>query len=509
MVNSTGISFSGLASGLDTQAIIQQLVALEQIPIQLIEQKKAKEQDKLDKLESFGDKVKALQTAAEKLSTPEDFFAWAVETSDPSVATISATGGAQSGAHTLEVLQLAAIDRWAFDEVADPDADLASADGQELAFEVGGTQYSVTVTAAASSLNDIADDIEDAAGGAVTAEVINTGTEGAPAYRLVLASKEPGEDNRITSITTDIAGLGITYSAPDANGEPTSDSNLTVGQNAQALIDGLPVERSSNDLSDVFEGLEINLLSTTETDTPITFTVDPDKEKIRENIDGFLSAYNSVVSFINQQSTFTPAEEEGEAGTSGPLFGDPILSTVRSNINRALFDVDLDDVTSDVEGYSTLALVGIEQGNDGTLSIDDTVFDEKLAGDIDLLADLFLDSDGFDNGDADPNTDEFYTDTTADSGLAASLVREIERMFGSYEGPVDPVTGERVTLDALFDLKEDTIRDAMARFDDQIDTMEQRLEGFERNLVMRFARLEELMGALNAQGAALQNAFLS
>ena len=36
--------------------------------------------------------------------------------------------------------------------------------------------------------------------------------------------------------------------------------------------------------------------------------------------------------------------------------------------------------------------------------------------------------------------------------------------------------------------------------------MEQRMEGFERNLVMRFARLEELMGALNAQGAALAGA---
>ena len=36
--------------------------------------------------------------------------------------------------------------------------------------------------------------------------------------------------------------------------------------------------------------------------------------------------------------------------------------------------------------------------------------------------------------------------------------------------------------------------------------MERRLDDFEEDLVLRFARLEELMGSLNAQGAALLNA---
>ncbi len=506
MVNSTGISFSGLASGLDTQAIIQQLVSLERIPIQLIEQKKAAEQDKLDKLDEFGTKVKALKTAAETLSTVDDFFAWKVDNTDSSVATINATGGAQAGSHSLEVLKLASVDRWAFDAVSDPDTDLASADGQQLTFDIGTTSYSLTVNASSSSLNNLASAIEDMAGDVVNAEVVNTGTSTSPQYRLVLSSKDSGEDNRIANIATDIAGLSITYSAPDANGDPTSANNLTVGNNAQAIIDDLQFERSSNDFSDVFTGLEINLLSTTPANTPITFTVDSDKEAIRENIDTFISAYNDVVGFINTQSTYTPSETEGEAGTTGALFGDSILSTVRANIDRALFNVDPTVVSNDTQGYSTLSLIGIKQGNDGTLSIDSTVFDEKLANDVDLFGDLFVDSDGFDNGGADPNTSAYYEDTTADSGLAASLVREIDRMFGTYEGDIDPNTGERVSLDALFDLKESTIRSSMSRFDDQIATMEQRLEGFRRNLVLRFSRLEELMGALNAQGAALSGA---
>ncbi|MDA1263457.1 MAG: flagellar filament capping protein FliD [Planctomycetota bacterium] len=507
MVNSSGISFSGLASGLDTQAIVKQLLALERIPIQLLETKKQTAQKKLDKLGDFGAKLKDLQSKADNLATTDGFYAWAVQSSDPSVATINATGGAQSGVHTLEVLELAAVDRWAFDAVIDPSTDLATADGQQLVFEVGTTQYSLTINQSQSSLNEIASAIEDMVGDDVNAEVINAGTAGNPKYRLVLSSGQPGEDNRIANIVTDIPGLGLTYTPPDANGDPTSANNLTVGSNALVLVDDLPVERTTNDLSDVFEGLEINLLSTTEVGQPITFSIDPDKESMRENIDAFISSYNDVLGFINTQSSFTPAEEDGEAGTAGELFGDPILSRVRSTLNRALFYANVEDVANDTQGYSTLSLVGIKQGNDGTLSIDETRFDEKIAENIHLFADLFVDSDGFDNGDAEPNTEEFYTDTTADSGLAATLSREIDRMFGTYDGPIDSDTGDHIVLDALFDLKEDTIRDSMKRFDSQIETMERRLEGFERNLVLRFARLEELMAALNAQGAALSNAF--
>jgi flagellar capping protein FliD len=167
-----------------------------------------------------------------------------------------------------------------------------------------------------------------------------------------------------------------------------------------------------------------------------------------------------------------------------------------------LFDVDPDVVLNDTAGFSTLSLVGINTTNDGKLEIDDAVLEAKMSEDLEAFADLFVDYDGFDNGGAPPNTPGFYEDQTADAGLAALLVREIDRMFGSYEGPVDPLTGENIQLDALFDLKEDTLHADIDGFNDQIESMERRLDAFERNLVLRFARLEELMGSLNAQGSA-------
>ena len=107
---------------------------------------------------------------------------------------------------------------------------------------------------------------------------------------------------------------------------------------------------------------------------------------------------------------------------------------------------------------------------------------------------------------AEPNTPDFYVDTTADSGLAATLMRSLDRLLKSSDGPiVDPMTGERLVLQGLFDAKDDTLADKIKRFDDQIEAKERRLEFVEQNLVRRFAALEQIMGRLQAQGAALNS----
>ena len=62
-----GIGIGGLGSGLDTNAIISQLVKLETIPINQLAGKKAVEQDKLAKIGEFKNLVKDLQSKAKQL----------------------------------------------------------------------------------------------------------------------------------------------------------------------------------------------------------------------------------------------------------------------------------------------------------------------------------------------------------------------------------------------------------------------------------------------------------
>lgn len=494
-MSGNGISIAGLGSGLDTAKIVQQLVALERFPITALENQKKGVQDKISTLGTFKGLVRDLQTKAKLLAVKKDFLTYRVNASEEGVATFSASGSATAGSHTLRVDSLAAVDRWAFNGVASRTADLATGAGEQISFDIDGTNYSLTVQPDQSNIDEIAAAINTLAGDDVTASVVNTSTTGSPSYKLVLTANESGEDNRISNLVSTVGGLSITWAAPDGDDVAQSANNITVGTNAVAVIDGLRVERETNDFGDVLAGVGITATAADDTKT-ITFTVEPDNTAIKKKVKEFVDAYNKVVSFVNTQNTYTE-----DAGPSGDLFGDPILRSVRSSIDQALFGVDLATVEADTAGYSTLSLVGIRRQNDGTLLVNESDLEDKLTSDIGAFADLFVDLDGFDNGGALENTPGFDVDLTADSGLAAKLDRAIAKMFASTR------VSEELVVKGLFDNRSDTYGRDILRLNKQIDAKQVQLDRFEDALVLRFARLEELIGGLNAQGASLAAAF--
>jgi len=481
-------TFGGLASGLDTNTIIQQLMAIERLPILQLEAQRANEQSRLDLLGTLSGLVKDLQTRAAALSSAEGFLSYTASVSHEGIVNVTATGEAQSGSHSILVQALAQADRWAFDGVLDASANLASADGESVSFTVNGTNYDVALTAASSSLYDISNAINEAAGDDVTASVVNAGTSSAPDWQLVIASDETGEDFAVSGLTSSVAGLSV-------DGTVGSSNHVSVASNAIAIVDGITIERSGNSFDDVIEGLAIDLLSADPTQE-VTIQVGADSEAITGRIQDLVDAYNDVVGFINEQNAYSEDD-----GAGGALFGDNILSHVKRTIDDALFNVDIATVQADTEGYSTLGLIGIDRENDGTLSIDSDQLTAKLEGNLEALVDLFADLDGFDNEGAAVNTPGYYVDSgTADSGLAATLDRAIDSMFGI----LDNIGG--TTINGIFDSRTNAINARIERFSDRIEARETYLIQYEERLVRRFTALEELMSGLNAQGMALQNA---
>ena len=481
-------TFGGLASGLDTNTIIQQLISIERLPIQKLEAQKATEQSRLDLLGTLSGMVKSLQTSAAALGSTDSFLSYTASVSHEGIANVSTTGAAQSGSHTLLVEQLAQADRWSFDGVSDPSVDLASADGEAVSFSVNGTSYSVPVTAADSSLYDISAAINLTAGDDVTASVVNAGTQSSPDWQLVIASDETGTDFAVTGLSSSVAGLTL-------DGTIGGPNHVSEASNAIVVLDGITIERTTNSFDDVLEGVSIDLLSA-DASQVVTIQVGADNEAITGRIQDLVDSYNEVVGFINEQNNYT---EEGGAG--GALFGDNLLAQVKRSIDSALFDVDIATVQADTEGYSTLGLIGIDRGNDGTLTIDSEKLGAKLDGNLDAIVDLFADLDGFDNAGAAENSPGYYVDSgTTDSGLASSLDRAIDAMFGI----LDNVGG--TTINGIFDSRKDSINARIERFNDRIEARETYIVQYEQRLIRRFTALEELMSGLNSQGAALQNA---
>ncbi len=472
------IQFGGLASGLDTAAIIEAVLNAERFPIQLLQQDKEDEEKKLSLIGTLKGHVQSLRDKAEELSSLGGFLSHKITPSIEGVASFSVIGTPAPGAHTLKVTQLAAASRFTFtDLVTDPDTDLGAGD---LDFDIDGTHYTLSVAANDSSLNEIKDALNSLAGDDITASVVNVGTSSSPQYQLVIAGDETGQSNGILNLTSSVTGL------TDAN-----KVELTTAQNASVEVDGLTVERETNTFDDVVEGLSFSAQAA-DANTTISFNTEIDSDGIKTKVQELVDAYNEVMGFINDQNTFSE-----EDGVGGQLFGDSMLRSVRSTISNALLNVDIATVIADTTGFSTMSLLGIGLQSDGTLSIDETKLDAKLAEDPDAFADLFVDTDGFDNGGAAVNTSGYFVDQTADDGLFDNLFRAIDQAVEDLE------LADGSTISGLFELREDSTRDNIERFDDRIQILEDRLVQTEDRLVAQFSALEELMAGLNSQSAFL------
>jgi flagellar hook-associated protein 2 len=454
-----GIQFGGLASGLDTGAIIDAILLAEGRTLRSVQNRKEDEQKRLTLLGTFEGLLNTLRDKARDLQSAGNFFAHELSVGEEGIASFTLSGSAVAGAHTLEVLSLAAADRYAFAGVADPEAALG---GGTLSFSYGATPYSVSV-AAGSSLIDVAKAINDAAGDDVTATIVNTGTASSPAYQLVLAGDDTGADFTITGLTSSVTGL-------------SGATRVSTASNASAIVDGLAVQRSSNLFSDVLPGISFTVLRTTE--APLSFTVDVDTEGIQANVQEFVDAYNAVVEFMNDQNSFSI-----EDGAGGELFGDSALDTVRSTLRRALFSVDIGTVVADQEGYTTLGLLGIDVQTDGTLEVDSTQLAEKLNGNLDLFSEFFR--------------REGTAVDHSDKGL-----------FGRVDGMLDDLLDNSTTpsgarVDGLIAGRKSSLQRQVANYDKDLTRLEERLDLLEQTLVQKFATLERLMAGLQSQQAFL------
>jgi flagellar hook-associated protein 2 len=161
---------------------------------------------------------------------------------------------------------------------------------------------------------------------------------------------------------------------------------------------------------------------------------------------------------------------------------------VRGTLYNTLFGQTALQVQNDPNGFGTLTLLGIKGDRDGLLAIDAAVMNAKMDEDLAAFAELFVDSDG--------------SGTTGgpDTGLAQSLVDEIDRITKGYTDP-----GSGTFYKGLFDNRQEALTSAIDRIDDEITRREDRLDAYEQQLIARFTALETVMAQLNAQQAYLAN----
>jgi len=460
------IQFGGIASGLDTGAIVDALLSVERLSISRLESRKQEQNSRLSSIGTLEGLVKKLKSAAEELSNGADLFSYDVSLGAEGFAAIEVSGDAQTGSHELAINTLATTARFVATGVGDATADVGTG---SISFDYQGTGYDIQVTEA-STIVEVADQINEEAGDVVTATVINTGTENNPSYELLLSGKETGSDAEVENLT--VTGL-------DDQGT-IGFTRLQAAEDATLTLDGVAITRSSNQFSDLIDGYSFTLQKVTDAGSPLTFGAEIDTEGTVANLQKFADAYNDVMTFINGQSSYSE-----ESGTGGVLFGDVILGRVRTEIYNGLFSANIADVIADTTGYSTLSVVGFDVGVDGTISLDSAVLADKIKEDPTAFQNLIGGSIEYPAGSGE----------TVD-GLAGRLAQAIENMTDNQ------VVGDE-SYEGIFGARKDAINSAIKVFDRQIEVEEFRLEKFEESLITRFSALEELLAGLQSQQAFL------
>lgn len=394
------INFSGLATGIDTGAMIDALVKVERRPIDLLESQMSGLEFKLSLFNDLSSKLAALNTAAGKLSTSASFFVKKASSSNDAVVSATAGSNAVAGNHTVTVNSLARSATQASVNFASSTSNVRQG---TLAITVGTTTTNVVVDGTNNTLAGLRDAI-NSSGAAVTASIVQVD---ATNYRLVVTGKNTGAANAVTldetGLTTGsdpLPGFTVTQAATDAS--------LTV--------DGLAITRSTNIVSDVLTGVTLDLKGLSATDIQVTIT--NDNAAIKTQINDFVKAYNDVMTFIQEQTKY-----DSKNKTAAPLIADSTMQSVQSLVRMALG-------TSVGGTPATVTDLGFTTNTDNTITVDDVKLTDALTNNAAGVSNLFIDAV---NGVAAKITASVDTLTLPSSGILTARIKGTQDSIDDIE----------------------------------------------------------------------------
>lgn len=423
------ITASGVGSGIDVEGIITQLMEFERQPMQALADKKQKLNVELSAFGKVKSAMSELASAAQTLGKRTSLAPYVATSSDEEVITVEASESALAESHDIEVLALARQHRMTSDAYASGDAAVAQ---KTRTFTSGDNTFEVTTDSSNSTLTGLRDAINDSAENtSVDASIINA--DGGS--RLVLTARVAGTANTIK-----VTGTGLFAQA--------EFSDLSTASDAELIVDGFTVTRSSNEISDVISGVTISLAGLGEA----SMQTERDQEGLRENLNAFVEQYNALRSTLDAQ-----AQKD--------LQGDRMPRNAESRL-REIFIAPIDLLN----GTSRNALeFGLTFDRNGVLSVETPELNKVTSENMEAFIEAF---------------------TQPETGIAAR-----------FKAVLDGYTRS----DGLIAGRERGIDNTKGRIDDQIEQFEYRLEKIEERYRRQYGTMDQLVGQLSSTSTFLSS----
>lgn len=474
------INFSGLASGIDSEALIS--ATSDASRATRVNPKKRK----VIQLEATNEALAQLNTNLGSIKSILGSFTTAfggplakqASTSDNTILTASASNSATNGTYEITVQQKAKNATAslksnlthsspndpigaAINMIA-PDAD------RTVTIEIGlgaELQSIPIVLTDETTLSEFAGQINDATTNAI-ATVINVGTSSAPDYRVVVTT---------TKVGTSEGSIAISIGSEIALQQIFDDNLISQATDAQITVSGIgsfsggsaTITRSTNTITDIIPGVTLELLK--EAVGAVTISVSNDIAATSSKIQSFVDAYNELVKYLDEANQIVRNEEgENVSNTFGPLattrVDDNALSAIRNAISASKYEDGVE--------VRIFADLGITTEQAGTLKFDPAVLKTALENEPDSVNNIMM--------------------TFAD-------------LTSVTEGSIDVYT----RFGGIISLAKDGNEAQIKSLNDQIAQAEQNILRQEQTMRLRFARLEQLVSRLQSQQSALSSVIAS
>ena len=459
------ISSPGVGSGLDVNSIVTQLVAIERQPIVKLQTQASSLQTKLSAFGKLQSDLSALRDAASALTSPSTWNQTSGTSSDAASVSVTTDATNLAGSYSVQVTQLAQSQSnisktygAATDLVGEGTIHIELGTwgaGNSFTAKPGATAIDIPVGPPAKSLAEVRDMV-NAANAGITATVLSD----ASGSRLVFRSSTTGAINGFKITVTDADSNNVDTSGLSALAYDPSVGVVTMSQalaaaNASALINGAPVSSTTNTLTNVVDGMTLQLQRVTT--APVQVTTAADQDAIRKKIEAFVSAYNDLNNELVTQTKYDAATK-----TAGTLQGDSAAVSLRASLRNTLRGNSGASTT-----FTRLADIGFDVQQDGSIKLDSKKLDNAVAN-LGELKKLFSNND---------------IAVPANNGFATLFRIQADQAMG---------------VDGSIASRSDGLRDSISRNEKRQAELENRVSQTEARLRKQYTALDTQMGQLQS-----------
>jgi flagellar hook-associated protein 2 len=319
-------------------------------------------------------------------------------------------------------------------------------DGEPVQVIDGAMTYTIELESG-DSLQDLHNKINELGAG-VTATVLNDGS--ASPYRLSITSARPG---RLGELVIDGSGMDLSLQEI----VQARDALLVVGDPKTPQSNVLIVS-PSNRFSGVLSGVTLEIHQAS--DSPVTITVSTTDEDLVAGVRDLVDRYNTF-----RRKLASSTKYDAETSTASVLTGDAAALRLDSDLSYFLSGRFFG-----AGSVQSLAEVGIQFSEDGTLEFDESRLKEKSQSDPEAVRRFF---------------------TEEEFGFAARL----EDMIGRLAEDDASVLGQRIK----------TLERKIEQHEEKITWMNERLDVQQERLLRQFYQLETTIGKMQTTLNALSS----